>query len=117
MTSSMPGLEGLVSPDIPQNIVGRVLGDEFISDHVEVAHVLDGEGWPTQTLVVPAFNQEAFIRKCLGGISENITAPSDLVVILDCCTDGTESAVLSFVAASRSTLLSGRSPAHNVSNL
>ena len=51
--------------------------------------------------MVPVFNQENFIRKCLAGIGDNITAPSDLVVIVDCCTDRSEAAVLSFVEEAR----------------
>ena len=98
----MTDLERLIAPDIDTNLVRRVLADEFIHGHVEVAFHADN-GYPAeQTFVVPVFNQEDFIRRCLDGIGENQSAPSDLVIIVDCCSDQTESAVLAFARQSAS---------------
>jgi len=99
--SNISSVEELVNPDVPEGITRRVLGDEFVSGHIDVARIWNGAEPPLQTIVVPVFNQEPFIQKCLSGIADNISVPSDLIVILDCCTDGSESAVFSFVEQAR----------------
>jgi GT2 family glycosyltransferase len=100
MTGSLD-VERLVSPDIRLDVVRRVLDDEFINGHVEVVRVFDSAEPAVQTVIVPVFNQERFIQRCLAGIADNVAAPSDLVMVLDCCSDGSESAVLSFVGEAR----------------
>lgn len=93
----MADFTGLIAPDIKPELVRRVLDDEFVRGNVELAlHCDDGQK-AEQTVVVPVFNQQGFIRRCLKSIANNISASSDLVVILDCCTDQSETAVLSFV--------------------
>ncbi len=50
-----------------------------------------------QTFVVPVFNQESFIGGCLAGIAGHMAESSDIVIVLDCCDDGTEPAVLAYL--------------------
>lgn len=101
MAGNKPKLVDLIGADVPSRVVQRVLDDAFVCGHVEVAQVWASAEPAAQTIVVPVFNQEHFIRKCLAGISGNITTPSDLVVILDFCTDRSESAVISFLEEAR----------------
>jgi glycosyltransferase involved in cell wall biosynthesis len=91
----LDAIERLVSPDIDRNLVRRVLSDEFVRGHVELVRHQDNGGAARQTLVVPVFNQESFIGLCLEALAANVSMPSDLVIVLDCCTDASEEGVLS----------------------
>jgi len=96
--ASLPRYESLISADIDRNISERVLGDEFVRGHVELAAHVDSGKAAEQTIVLPVFNQEGFIVRCIEGIAANLSAPTDIAVILDCCTDGSEEAVSSALA-------------------
>jgi glycosyltransferase involved in cell wall biosynthesis len=87
----------LIANDIEPKIVQRILQDEFVRDHIEVVRVMQLRETVRQTVIIPVFNQEPFILRCLQGVSRNLKHASDLVVILDSCTDQSEQIVLSFL--------------------
>lgn len=95
----------LIADDIAPQTASRVIEDELVRGHVEVLLHLPSDEMPAQTFVVPVYNQEVFVERTLAGIAANATRPSDLVVVLDCCTDGSESAVLSRLGRARSAFL------------
>ena len=87
----------LIEPDIGAAIVERLAADPYIFDNIAVVRRVEHRRDAEQTVLVPVFNQASFISRVLAGIVDNLSAASDLVVVLDGCTDDSEAAVLGFL--------------------
>ena len=87
----------LIAPDVPAAIARRLAGDVYTAGNITVVRRIDRQSAAEQTVIVPVFNQAGFIGRVLSGIVDNLSQATDLVVVVDGATDGSEAAALHFL--------------------
>lgn len=71
------------------------------SQGVSVQRFELGVTTPRVSFVIPVYNQQTRIGQCLDSIRSCATLPHDIVILLDGCTDGSESVVNAWITEAR----------------